>query len=180
MSYRAINKVDFIEHPLLMKLVFITFVIAGLQSSVDAATSTAIISANIVQSISLTNLSGMVFGDISAGTSAGTVAIDPTGARTASGGTTINTAISGSAATFEIVGIPNSVFAITLPTTVIITNTSGDTMVVDGFNSTPSGGSGLLDGSGTQILSIGSTMQVSSLQPLGAYTGIMEIDVNYN
>lgn len=180
MGYNTDNKVNLSEYPLLAKLIFISFVVAGVQSSVDAATSTSIVNANIVQSISLTNLSGMVFGDISAGTSAGAIAIDPTGARTASGGATINTAISGSAATFEIVGIPNSVFAITLPTTVIITNAAGDTMVVDGFNSTPSGGSGLLDGSGTQILSIGSTMQVSSLQPLGAYTGIMEIDVNYN
>ena len=180
MNFTVNSKVDSNRGPLLTKLMIISLIIAGAQSTVDATTSTSTISANVVKAISLTNLSGIVFGDISAGTSTGTVAIDPTSARTASGGATINTALPGNAATFEITGAPNAVFAVTLPASVLITSPSGDSMVVDGFSSTPAGGSGLLDNSGKQTLSIGSTMHVGSLQPLGAYTGTMEIDVNYN
>lgn len=144
-----------------------------------AATASATVSANIVSTISISNTTGMQFGDISTSTTAGTVVISPDGTRTSTGGASVNTATSGGPASFAITGDPNASFAVTLPISVTISSPGGNTMLVDSFTSNPAT-TGLLSASGTQTLLVGSTLHVGVLQPFGSYTGIMAVTVDYN
>ena len=144
-----------------------------------AATATTTVDANIVSTISITAQNGIVFGDIGASSIPGTITISVDGSRTSTGGATINTNTSGTPANFEVAGDPNALFMITLPDSVVITSSAGDTMTVDNFTSSPSV-NGQLDSSGRLNFKVGATMNVIGFQPFGAYTGIMSATVEYN
>lgn len=145
----------------------------------DAATTSATVEANIVSTINIVAQNGVVFGDISSSSSSGTVSIDTSGSRTATGGVTINTSTSGSPANFEVSGDPNGLYDITLPVSVVLTSGAGDNMTVDNFSSTPDS-NGQLDAGGTQSLGVGARLNVGSFQPFGAYSGLMSTTVEYN
>jgi hypothetical protein len=145
----------------------------------NAATATTTVEANIVSTINLVAQNGIIFGDIGASGIPGTVTIDVDGSRTSTGGATINSNTTGTPATFEVSGDPNALYVITLPTSVVITSSAGDTMTVDNFNSAPAT-SGQLDSSGRQNMNVGARMNVDSFQPFGAYRGIMTTTVEYN
>ena len=146
---------------------------------VEAATATATVDANIVSTISITAQNGIVFGDIGASSIPGTITISVDGSRTSTGGATINTNTSGTPAKFEVAGDPNALLMITLPDSIVISSSAGDTMTVDNFTSSPSANS-QLDSSGRLNLIVGATMNVIGFQPFGAYTGIMSATVEYN
>jgi hypothetical protein len=146
---------------------------------VNAATTTATVEANIVSSINIVVQNGIVFGDISTSSISGTVSIDTSGSRTATGGVTINSSTTGSPANFEISGDPNGLYVITLPSSVVITSGAGDNMTVDNFSSTPSA-NGQLGSGGTQSLSVAARLNVGSFQAFGAYSGLMATTVEYN
>ena len=146
---------------------------------VNAATTTATVEANIVSSINIVAKNGVAFGDISSSSNSGTVSIDTSGSRTATGGVTINTSTSGSPANFEVSGDPNGLYDITLPVSVIITSAGNDRMLVDNFSSTPDT-NGQLDAGGTQNLGVAARLNVGSSQPFGAYRGLMSTTVEYN
>ena len=146
---------------------------------VNAATTTTIVEANIVSSINIVALNGVIFGDISSSAIPGTVSIDTSGSRTATGGVTISTSTSGSPANFEVSGDPNGLYEISLPASVVLTSAAGDNMTVNSFSSTPET-NGQLDAGGTQNLSIAARLNVGSFQPFGAYSGLMTTTVEYN
>ena len=146
---------------------------------VNAATTTTTVEANIVSSINIVTQNGVVFGDISVSSISGTVSIDTSGLRTATGGVTINTSTSGSPANFEVSGDPNGLYNITLPASVVITSAAGDSMTVDNFNSSPDTNS-TLDAGGTENLSVAARLNVGSFQAFGAYSGLMATTVEYN
>jgi hypothetical protein len=146
---------------------------------VNAASTIATVEANIVSTINLAARSGIIFGDIGSSSIPGTVTIDVDGSRTSTGGATINTNTSGSPASFEVSGDPNALYFISLPTSVVLTSSAGDNIIVDNFTSAPSG-IGQLDLSGRQNLNVGATMNVGSFQPFGAYRGTMTTTVEYN
>lgn len=149
------------------------------QTPAYSATSTATVTVNVVSTIQSNNISNLIFGDISSSASSGTVVLNPTGSRVATGGVTINTAVPGSTAAFDVTGDPNATYAITLPASVTLTSSSGNSMLVDTFNSLPSI-SGMLDGSGQQALQVGATLNVASNQIFGSYSGVMSVTVEYN
>ena len=144
-----------------------------------AATTTTTVEANIVSSLNIVAQNGVIFGDISVSSIAGTVSIDTSGSRTATGGVTINTSTSGSPANFEVSGAPNGLYVITLPSSVTITSAAGDTMTVDNFDSLPNT-NGTLDAGGTESLSVAARLNVGSFQAFGAYSGLMATTVEYN
>jgi hypothetical protein len=146
---------------------------------VQAATTTTTVDANIVSTISIAAQNGIVFGDVGANSIPGTITISVDGSRTSTGGATINTNTSGTPANFEVAGDPNALFMITLPDSIVITSSAGDTMTVDNFTSSPSA-NGQLDSSGRLKLTVGATMNVIGFQPFGAYTGTMSATVEYN
>ena len=144
-----------------------------------AASMTTTVEANIVSTINLVARTGIVFGDIGSSSIPGTVRIDVDGSRTSTGGATINSNTSGTPASFEVSGDPNALYIITLPTSIVLTSSAGDNIIVDNFTSAPSV-NGQLDQAGRQNLNVGATMNVGSFQPFGAYRGTMTTTVEYN
>ena len=127
----------------------------------------------------MTTRNGLLFGDISAGSTSGTVILTPAGTRNATGGVTINSETSGNPATFDVQGTPNASFSISLPVSIILSDAASHTMTVDNFTSSPTP-SGVLDASGKQTLFVGATLNVSANQAFGAYSGQMSVTVDYN
>ena len=145
----------------------------------QAATTTSTVEVNIVSTITLVAQNGIVFGDISSSSSAGTVTIGTDGSRTTSGGATVNTNTSGTPALYQVSGDPNAYFSITLPDSIVLTSAAGNKMTVSNFNSVPAT-NGQLDAGGRQNLNVGATLGVGSFQPFGAYSGIMTTTIEYN
>lgn len=163
-----------------MQFILASFLLAPFfQSVAHAATTTATVSANIVSSINMSTRNVLLFGDISSSAVAGTVVLSPSGTRTTTGGATVNSAVPGSPVTFDVSGDANASYSISLPVSVVLSDPSANTMVVDNFTSSPTP-AGVLDGSGQQTLFVGATLNVSSNQPFGSYSGLMSVTVDYN
>jgi hypothetical protein len=151
-------------------------------SSVFAqASATADASATIVTPISIAKVDDMDFGNVATNGAVGTVTLSPAGVRTFSGGVTLpadNGTVS--AASFTVTGSGSYTYAITLPTSVVITSGS-DNMTVNNFTSTPTAAAGLLSG-GTQTINVGATLNLVASQAEGAYTSAtpFTVTVNYN
>ena len=149
------------------------------QLPMQAATETATVTATVISTLSLTNQSGLAFGDIAASNTAGSVVLSPTGSRISTGGASINSTVAGGPAVFDVQGDPNAVYEITLPVSVVLTATAGNTMSVDNFTSLPAT-TGLTDSGGRETLFVGGTLNVGSNQGFGSYSGIMSVTVGYN
>ena len=134
------------------------------------------------QSIGIAKTIDMSFGNIAV-INPGTVVLDPSGSRIGTGGITLP-AIAGtiSAASFCVSGIAFHTYAITLPSSCIISNGS-NTMTIDTFTSNPSA-TGTLNGAtpGKQTLTIGATLHVAGAQAPDTYISgsPFTITVNYN
>ena len=76
-------------------------------------------------------------------------------------------------------GTANASFSISLPASVLLSDSASHTMTVDNFTSSPTP-SGVLDGSGQQTLFVGGTLNVSANQAFGSYSGQMSVTVDYN
>ena len=144
-----------------------------------AATATATVTADITSTMTVRTINGLVFGALAAGAEAGTLMLSAGGARTTTGGVTVNRAIAGSPATFDIQGDPNATYSITFPAAVVMTNGSPNSMVVDKFTSSPEA-TGVIDASGQQTLFVGGTLNVNSNQAFGTYSGELTVTVDYN
>lgn len=159
-------------------------VIAGLVGSswsltAAAGTLTANVSANITGGIAGIASTGLSFGDVSPGTSPGSVTVDTAGSRTSVGGVTLGMSRPASPAIFQVTGTPGSTYVITSPSFLSLANGTGNFMTVDSFNSNPSGSGGLLDAGGGQMLSVGATLHVGANQPGGNYTGVLAMTIVY-
>ena len=144
-----------------------------------AGSVTAPVTARIVSMVNLVTLSGMQFGEISASSAPGTIVLEPGGARTSTQGATLNSAVPGGPASFEIIGTPSSTYIVSLPVSVRLTSSNGQSMEVNRFTSLPSQ-TGQLDGGGRQTLFVGGTLSVNANQLYGSYSGVMSVTVEYN
>ncbi len=147
-----------------------------------SASATANATATIITPISITNVADLNFGNIVAGTTPGTVTVSHDGIRTKSDGVTLPTATPGTitAARFNISGLPNATYSITLPSSTTITKNGGtEQMTIDNFTSDPHE-TGTITTDGTQILAVGGTLSVKANQPAGEYTGTFDVIVAYN
>lgn len=169
----------------LKTLIVITIAVFGFSvTSFGQKTATATATGNIITPITITKTVDMVFGNIAVNENPGTVVLTSAGARSATGGVTVSTALGGSptAASFTITGLANSTYAITLPASNTLKRASGtETMVVDVFTSSPSA-TGTLSSGGSQTLTVGATLNVAGNQVPGVYTSeaAFEVTVNYN
>lgn len=169
----------------LIKLFALTLLIIGFSvSSFGQVNATATSTATIIVPITITKTVDMNFGNIAVSSTSGTVILEPNSTRTITGGV-ILPSITGtvSAATFTISGLSNSTYSITLPTGnhTIIRQTGSETMWVHTFISSPTL-VGTLDGRGSQILTVGSTLNVDAEQIAGTYISgtAFVVTVNYN
>lgn len=118
----------------------------------------------------------LAFGAFVAGT--GTVTMTAAGARSTSGGVIALSSESGSAAQFSVTGDEAATYAISLPAdgTVFLVN-GGSTMPVNAFTSSPLAGGTFF---GTQVISVGATLDVAEGQATGSYSGSFTVIVDYN
>lgn len=151
----------------------------GLTGQGWAGSVTAPVTARIVSTVNLITLSGMQFGEISASSAPGAIVLDPGGARTSTQGATLNSAVPGGPASFEIIGTPSSTYIISLPVSVTLSSANGQSMEVDQFTSLPAQ-TGQLDGGGRQTLFVGGTLNVDANQLYGSYSGVMSVTIEYN
>ena len=162
-----------------LKQSFVLLLALNLCVPVYAEIATATVTANITSTLTVRTINGLIFGDIGSGAEAGTLALSPGGVRTTTGGVTVNRAIAGSPAAFDIQGDPNATYSITFPAAVIMTNGSPNSMVVDNFTSSPET-TGVIDAGGQQTLFVGATLNVNSNQAFGSYSGELTVTVDYN
>lgn len=108
---------------------------------------------------------------------AGTATITPSGLLTTTGGVTSAGGFP-QAAVVQLNSHPNQDYALMLPASVTLTNSTGATMVLRSFAFDP-GATGRMR-NGKKDISIGGTLQVSSNQAGGAYQGSFDIIVTYN
>lgn len=144
-----------------------------------AATTSATVTANIIITMSLTTQSNLAFGDISSGSTSGSVVLSTEGTRTSTGGTTINSGSPGNQAEFNAAGEPGAVFSVSTPASVQLIDASNNVMIVDNFISDPAN-NGQLDAAGNKVVLVGATLHVGSQQAFGSYTGLMTLNVDYN
>ncbi len=162
------------------KAIVLAFVILAFASA-STAQSTA--TATIITPITLTKNTDMNFGNIAVGATSGTVLLPAlaVAVRVADGGVT-PPATTGTvtAAKFTVTGSLVATFAITLPSTVTLTRTSGtETMTANSFTSTPSGTGALA--AGTADIYVGATLTVAASQVAGTYVSTpFNVTVNYN
>lgn len=160
-------------------IVFLAFITAASAQATATATATA----TVVTAISIAKVTDMNFGNISvqAGTG-GTVVLAPDGTRSRTSGVTLPaSAGTVTAATFTVSGLASYTYAITLPTTVVLTHSAGvETMTASAFTSTPSA-TGTLASGGTETVAVGATLTVAAAQLPGVYvSGNFDVTVNYN
>jgi hypothetical protein len=132
--------------------------------------------------IAISNTSNMNFGNITAGSTIGTVVLSPSGSRIRTGGVTLP-AVTGtvSVASFLVTGDLSSTYSITLPATSYIITNGSYSMTVNTFVSSPSG-TGTLSSVGQQTLTVGATLNIGVNQAGGRYTNAtgFNVSVNYN
>ena len=149
----------------------------------NPATASANATATIITPITIAFQEHLNFGNIVAGTDAGTVTVtaSTTPARSSTRGVILPIATPGTfnAARFTVSGLADATYTITLPASATITHTDGaTTMTVDEFTSDPDE-AGVLTG-GTQDLSVGARLNVGAGQVAGDYTGEFSVTVAYN
>lgn len=148
------------------------------QAQQNTSSTTANATARIITPISITKSTDLNFGDVVPTASSGTVVVTPAGARSATGGATLGSSSSVSAASFTVAGQANAAYTVTLPSSATITS-GANSMTVNTFTSTPSG-TGNLGAGASQTLSVGATLQVGANQAIGTYTGTFSVSVAYN
>ena len=131
--------------------------------------------------IAISNTQALAFGKFVAG-SGGSVIINASGARSATGGVFLVPSGGGAVAQFSVTGNPNAAYAITLPADGVVTLTiagGGSAMAVNSFVSNPAS-AGTLGGGGAQTLKAGAALTVGAGQAAGNYSGTFEVIVVYN
>ena len=84
------------------------------------------------------------------------------------------------AGSWTITGVENAPFDLVLPTSVTITNETGETMTVTSFSRTDNNNPLSFDGSGQQAFNVGAALSVNPNQAPGNYTGQYTITASYN
>ncbi len=155
-----------------------TYTLKVTDSSNNTDTQIFTVTVLVTQVIGITSSAGLDFGDVFRGPSAGTVLLTAAGVRTSS--LTLGALHAVSAAAFTVTGGANATYAITLPTSITLTGPAGSTaMTVDTFTSNP-GSTGTLSSGGTQVLTVGASLDVGANQADGDYNGTFTVTVTYN
>lgn len=132
------------------------------------------------EAMTLDNTRSLSFGSFVAGTG-GSVTLSPLGQRTMTGSVVALPSVPGHSAEFTVSGDPGATYFIDLPGDASVALTGpGSDMRLTSFTSQPSGAGGQLGGGGTQVLSVGATLEVGSSQTSGDYSGNFSVIVNYN
>jgi hypothetical protein len=157
-------------------------------STAEAANQPGTASARIRDPLTITNVTPLHFGNIIRGTTAGRVIINAqTGVRTTTGGVTV-VGLGFTRATFTTTGTPNTVLTFSIPSgNVTLTRSGGGgTMLLNTMRLSINGGAQVgingnrtIPASGSLPFALGGRLNVGANQAPGAYTGTVNITVNY-
>ncbi len=165
-----------------MKKLFILLIaVAGFGvSSYGQASATATSTATIITPITLTKVNNMNFGNILVSGTLGTVVLTPASGRSLTGGVSLASTGTVTAASFTVGGDGSNTYAITLPSGATTLTSGANTMTCDTWTSTPSS-TGVLS-SGSQTLNVGATLHVAANQATGTYVSgtAFTVSVDYN
>lgn len=155
---------------LIMLFVLTCIYQTGFAQSTQPVSATATVSAVIVAPLAITHSTDLSFGNISVGSSVGTVTMTPAGVRSVTGSCQLSPTNTGSPtpAAFAVTGQGSYTYSITLPSSATTITGAGTAMTVDTYVSTPSG-TGTLT-AGAQTVSVGGTLHVGVSQTPGTYT----------
>ena len=158
-----------------------TFAFQSVNAQVNSSTvSAAAAGAKIIAPITLTNPTALDFGNIIAGTG-GTVIMTTGNARSSTGGVTLQEAVDGQAAIFNVTGLEDAAFSITLPSADCVLDdvpeTSSMTIAWATFNHS-AGATPAITGANFDF-TVGATLTVGSGQTAGIYSGEYEVTVTY-
>jgi hypothetical protein len=139
--------------------------------------------------VTLANTRALAFGNIVRGTAAGTVSINAqTGARTSTGGVTLIGTTGFSSASFAATALGSTLVRLSVATgTITLTRAGGGaTMTLNTLRASAGGGAAqtmprnyTVPASGTQTFNIGGRLNVAANQAAGAYTGTINVTLNY-
>jgi hypothetical protein len=158
---------------------------AALVCAVDAGVSwaaSAVTDGTLVAPLTITNVNPLAFGKF-ANNGGGTLVIGTDGVLTPTGVVVVTSPHS--AASFDLVGEATTGYAITLPDSITLAGTPSGSMTVEDFTIANLAGpvvgkEATLPGTGTDTLSIGATANVEAGQPVGDYSGTLNVTVEYN
>ena len=164
----------------------------GASNSFAAAASTTS-SATVIAPIAITKTADLIFGKFAPdAVVVGTVTVDTSGARTATGGAILSTIGSTpTAAQFDVTGDNNATYTITWSGAAVLTETGGGTATMAltkisdftgaGGSVTPNDvASGTLSATGGESIYLGGVLDVGIAQVAGTYTGDVTATVEYN
>lgn len=142
-------------------------------TAVQAATASATARAKILRQVTITNTTALQFGTIVTGTAASTVVISSAGTRAC--GTGLVCSGASSAAGFNVTGTSGQVVAVSVPSTVTLTTTAGDSMTA----SLAASASTVTLASNAGSFSVGGTLAVGANQADGDYEGTFVATADY-
>lgn len=140
------------------------------------------VGAKIVEAISISEIAPMHFGTMTSPATAATVTVTPAGARSSTGTITLLAqAPSASAGGFTVTGSSDATYAITLPTSVTISNGNiADDMVVNAFTCSYPTLVSTISMFGSDVFFLGAKLNLASAQNSGEYVGTFNVSVAYN
>jgi len=149
--------------------------------------STVPITVNIYKGLTLTQNSGLVFGNIVTSSGGGNAIMSPGGGLSYTGGITSAPGGTPSAATFTVAGTDTQLVNIIIPSAPVTLNGSGiatgHSITATTFTSSASGGStngGQVTLSGATPFGVGATIGIAASQADGPYGGTFAVTVAYN
>lgn len=153
-----------------------------------AAADTATATATVITPIAIASTKNLEFGSFAPG-AGGTVTVSTSGARTGSGVILSSVGAATTAAKFDVTGTGTSTYAISYTGTsaTLLDSVSSETMALalisdlDASNTTTAGtvDTGALT-AGAQSIYVGGILTVGAGQAAGTYSGVVDVQVEYN
>lgn len=136
--------------------------------------------ASVVRSLQILSSTGLNFGTLSPSATQGTVVLDPSGSRSATGGVTLISANTGSASTVALQGTPALSYSVALPSSVTLTGDGGGTMALSSLTTNLQGNVGAIAADGSGTFAIGGTLAVAAAQAVDSYSGTFQVTLSWN
>lgn len=136
--------------------------------------------ATVVRSLQIIASSGLNFGTLSPSATQGTVVLDPSGSRSATGGVTLISTSAGTASTVSLQGTPALSYSVALPSSVTLNGNNGGTMALSSLTTSLQGNTGSIASDGSGNFAIGGTLAVAAAQAVDNYSGTFQVTLNWN
>lgn len=169
-----------------LTLAALALAISAATGSAIAANATATSTSTVVTPITITKAADLAFGSFAAGASAGTVTISTNGTRSKTGGVTLMSGGTTTAAKFDVSGSGTLTYSISWTGSSTSLTSGGDSMTFTRVADLTGAGavtgdvtSGALT-AGAQSIYVGGVLDVAINQPAGSYSGTVSATVEYN